>query len=515
MTSIAVTVAARSSLFEQAHPPSIPITSAQWKSALREIKLLYIQKQYKRCVARSSCILAEAREPMNPIYKIYLHFYSAICYEAMGMYAHEYSNKKVPLLREALGSLAACLCAFPVRIEPGKTIRRDSGVGLCGDIGFGPRVRQKQEADGDRDENNCSNHVLGPQPRAEPQEEVYMPPGSISPFSSSSFDASTTRSRSRSRSISLADSVVTCITDIIDKTLDCRDDDPFLSDLDGEEIVGSEDYNSIYRLDGEDPDPEPEPVLEHLLVPSPLQVRKPKSSTPSPKIPPSLRYCNGVERTLQTQQSHLRAKAEFTSEMHPQPRPLPPFLLPLPLDMGPSLTAAVNRTDEDIRESAYTYYPEYPEQNATFRSLPTSTINYSHECNSNLTFLHTQITKTITHLQTLIQDVMAAQKAHNSSRQSVSGGLQRSTSFWSFSPIQNKEKNMNEPNSSARQLPVFQRRTSLYNSYFMRESIRDRIARLRAQGWETVGLKNPERGWKGADYYRDFCEMVLDELYLG
>ncbi|KAL4752091.1 hypothetical protein BDW72DRAFT_212308 [Aspergillus terricola var. indicus] len=395
MASIAVTVAAKSSFFEQTHPPSIPVTSAQWKSALCEIKLLYIQKQYKRCVARSSCILAKAREPMNPIYKIYLHFYSAICYEAMGVYAHEYSSKKVPLLH---------------------------------------------------------------------------------------------------------------------KTLDCPDDDPFLSDLDSEGIVESEDYNLIYKIDGEDPEPELESEREYLLVPSPLQVCKSKSSTPFPTLPLSFN-CNGKGSTIQTQQSHLWAKFAFASEIYPQPRPLPPFLLPLSIDMDPNSTATLNSTDGDFRDGAYAYYPE---RNTIFRSLSASSIKYSHEYNNNLSFLHTRITNTITHLQNLIQDVTAAQKAHNTSRQSVSGGLQRSTSFWSFSPIKNKEwKNMNESNPSTRQLPLFQQRKSLYSSCFRRESMRDRIARLRAQGWETVGLKNPERGWKGADYYRGFCEMVLDELYLG
>ncbi|KAL4741114.1 hypothetical protein BDV11DRAFT_203723 [Aspergillus similis] len=396
MTSIAVTVAAKSSLFEQAHPPWRPVTSAQWKSALCEIKLLYIQNQYKRCVARSSRILAEAREPMNPIYKIYLHFYSAICYEAMGMYAHEYSSKKVPLLH---------------------------------------------------------------------------------------------------------------------KTLDRPDGNRFLSDLDSERIVGSEDYNSIYSIDGEEPEPELESELEHLLVPSPLQVRKPKSSTPFPILPLSFNYCNGKESIFQNQQGHLQAKAAFASEIFLEQRPLPPFLLPLPINKGPNSTTTVDSTDENARNVAYAYYPE---RNATFRSPSASTINYSHEYNSNLIFLHTRITSTITHLQTLIQDVTAAQKAHNTSRQSVSGGLQRSTSFWSFSAIKNKdEKDLNESDPSTEQLPLYQRRTPLYNSCFRRESMRDRIARLRAQGWKTVGLKNPERGWKGADYYRGFCEMVLDELYLG
>ncbi|KAL4994677.1 hypothetical protein BDV10DRAFT_197320 [Aspergillus recurvatus] len=408
MTSIAITVAAKSSLFEQANPPLAPITSAQWKYALQEIKLLYIQKQYKRCVARSSSILAAARKPINPIYRLYLHFYSAICYEAMGMCAHEYSSKKVPLLREALG-----------------------------------------------------------------------------------------------------------ITDIIDKTLDCPDDDPFLSDSDNEDItdtgfgaglgVDSEDRNSIQFIDEDDAEPELGSELEHRLVPSPLQVRKSKSSSPLPLILPSLAYCNGNGNTLQIQRSQPQAKAASLSETKSRPRPLPAIPHHLPFNMG---------TDVGAPSVAYTYTPE---QSAAFVSTPANTVTqrHMHNYNSNLSFLHSEITNTITHLQALIQEVTAAQQARNASRRSVDQGFQRSASFWSFSPVKNTEKK-DESTLSSRLLPsLCPQRASSYSSCARRESIQDRITRLRAEGWETVGLRNPERAWKGAEYYSDFCGMVLDELYLG
>ncbi|KAL4990181.1 hypothetical protein BDW68DRAFT_175329 [Aspergillus falconensis] len=522
MTSIAITIAAKSSLFENPNSPLTPVTSAQWKSALQEIKLLYIQKQYKRCVARSSSILAAARKPINPIYKLYLHFYSAICYEAMGMYAHEYSSKKVPLLREALGCLAACLSAFPAGVELRQTVRRDSGVGLGGDVGFGPRARRKGDGDGDGDDR--SDDVFGTEPRVEPHAGADDPPGSISPSLSPSPYASTAQSRSRSRSISPADSIVTSITDIIDKTLGFSDDDPFLLDSDSGDIpdtgfevglgVDREDCNSIRFIDGEDAEPELEPEPEHHLVPSPLQVRKSKSSSPLPLIPPSLSYCNENRSTLQVQRSHPQAKAAFSSKTNPRPRPLSPRPLSLPFNVGVDLAAAARGTDADALGLACTYTTE---QSAAFVPTPANTITHRHMCNynSNLAFLHAQITNTITHLQILIQEVVAAQQARNTSRRSVGGGFQRSASFWSFSPVKNR-KDIDESTLSSRQLPSScSQRTSSYNSCTRRESIQDRITRLRSEGWETVGLKSPERGWKGAEYYRDFCGMVLDELYLG
>ena len=46
------------------------------------------------------------------------------------------------------------------------------------------------------------------------------------------------------------------------------------------------------------------------------------------------------------------------------------------------------------------------------------------------------------------------------------------------------------------------------------ESKEERIARLRAEGWKTVGVKSRARGWKGAEYYQAYCNTVLDGLYL-
>jgi hypothetical protein len=108
-------------------------------------------------------------------------------------------------------------------------------------------------------------------------------------------------------------------------------------------------------------------------------------------------------------------------------------------------------------------------------------------------------------------------------------GLRRSVSFWSFSPVKQEKRTAgssesnfspcNEHGSSP--LSLVSKDGSLSDASGLsssarhgHESIQDRIIRLRAEGWETVGLKNIPRGWKGAEYYRNFCGAVLDELYL-
>ncbi|RDW78983.1 uncharacterized protein DSM5745_05835 [Aspergillus mulundensis] len=491
MTSI--TIAAKSSLFEPAHAPLTPFTRTQWRHALREIKLLYVQKQYKRCLARSSSILAGAREPINSIYKLYLHFYSAICYEAMGLYAHDYSSKKVPLLREALGCFAACLSAFPVEVEveselevelgQAVLVRRDSGVGFAShdevECDFGPGYKGGDSDDVFGSETGIELSAVGEDPEESP---------SLSPSPSSSSTptpyASTVGSRSRSRSISPADTIVTSITDFIDRTLDCPDDDPFLADSDCEDPISlelgvdSEDFEAIHILDEKDPG------QGQPLVPSPLQVRKSKTARPLSLFLPSLDNHHRKENTnaFMTPQSESYAAAAMELSTRARARPLP------------SLPIACSKFNTD------------PSKRNTITPPPPPSLSLNahiHAYNTSLSFLHTQISSTITHLQSQIQDVTALQQARATSRRS--GNFQRSASFWSFSPVKD--------GTSSRRNSSYTQDSGVSSS--RREGIADRISRLRAEGWDTVGLRNPGRGWKGEEYYREFCGMALDELYLG
>jgi hypothetical protein len=46
----------------------------------------------------------------------------------------------------------------------------------------------------------------------------------------------------------------------------------------------------------------------------------------------------------------------------------------------------------------------------------------------------------------------------------------------------------------------------------LNETLKERIARLKADNWTTVGPRNPTRGWKGSEYYENFCNEVLADL---
>ncbi|OJI98774.1 hypothetical protein ASPVEDRAFT_80405 [Aspergillus versicolor CBS 583.65] len=484
-------VAAKTSLFESSSNPS---TYEQWKSTLQEIKLLYMQRQYKRCVARSSSILSVAREPIDPVYKTYLYFYSAISYEAMARHAHEYSRNKIPLLHSALDCFVTCLSVLPAAVSvdeglvdgPGFTLESDSAddsyvdgfINISGsetDFIF-------EQVEFPVSETNSTSLSLSPSPSPSP-----------SPAPSSRA----------SRETSPAESIVSSITDIIDRTLDCPDEeDPFLSDCDDVvDILSINNQDNIAQtaatLDNEN-------ETEYRLMPPPLHVRK--SSQPLPLILPSLELSGDTSASS-------KAQTQDTTEPAVEIRARPPRL-PLPVKIK---DLATNKKVKAVVQGNQKYtYSTSALQTSSRREILHAGINLPSTSsitafNNSLAFLHNQVTSTITTLHTLIQEVTSIQHARILSRRSI----QRSVSFWSFSPV----KNGSGRSPKTKWQSFSSRGPSSPKSGLAapsgRESLQERIIRLRSEGWETVGLKNRKRGWKGAEYYREFCGMVLDELYLG
>ncbi|KAL2001188.1 hypothetical protein VTN02DRAFT_2113 [Thermoascus thermophilus] len=90
-----------------------PKSSAQWQLVLQDVKSLYLRRQYRQCAMRSAELLNDKNRPLHLVYKTFLHFYSAISYEALGRAAHTYSSNKVPLLQLALDHLTACNASLP------------------------------------------------------------------------------------------------------------------------------------------------------------------------------------------------------------------------------------------------------------------------------------------------------------------------------------------------------------------------------------------------------------------
>ncbi|KAL3459414.1 hypothetical protein BJX64DRAFT_201814 [Aspergillus heterothallicus] len=499
-------IAAKTSIFEPTVPFSrAPSSPEQWKQALQEVKLLYIRRQYKRCVARSSSILSSAREPIHPIHKVYLYFYAAICYEAMGRYAHDYSRNKILLLHSALESFVTCLAILPDKLQVDEdllNLEERHLRGLDVEIEYtllGFSSRQKA---------------------GELQAEIESFSASISSRGTSFLSPSPSPlSSAASRSTSPTESIVSSITDIIDKTLCCPEDDPFLSDSDDpddcENIVASKDRVLVRKPPLLLSNP---PKNEIRLMPSPLHVRK--SCQPLPLILPLLDT---------DENSSVKCKAQ--KQLNRRSRP---FSIPLPIKLTLNPT-----TEEELNRKSSCDYTSPSQLNPTSMplsaySLPAqrihTTFSSARKYNSTIVFLHTQITSSIASLHDTINSTKALQQSRAASRQSL--GLQRSVSFWSFSPVKRGCANSshgpgNEDGIGASPVTAVSKRASMFASGYSasistlsssrrhgHENIQDRIARLQAEGWDTVGLKNQARGWKGAEYYRGFCGAALDDLYL-
>ncbi|OGM44851.1 hypothetical protein ABOM_006117 [Aspergillus bombycis] len=416
-------IASRSSLFES---PLVPRSSQQWKAALQGVKLLYVQRQYKQCTVRATELLEKSREPvclsvpyraktnleqLHPVYKTYLYFYSAVCYEEMGRAAHRYSSTKVPLLQGALDRFDICSTVLPSPLPVS----------------------------------------------SRPSEESNFP--SLEETSSPS---------EFSDSPSTICSLVSSITDIIDKTMQWKEEDPFISDSDS---CPDMDIGTMATVaDGR---------ANQLLIPPPLRLKK--SSDEALPLKAVLR-----------DSGHTSVRVERSDRAR-----LPP---PLPLKIVPrAVTGKYERTmdsllsNRDSRLCTDGLLIDLSERKA----VP-ATPQYSDSIrryNSSIRSLRSQIDSSINSIHVLVDEV--EEKQHT---RKMAKTIKRSASFWSFSPVQGGDGCW-EKVGGLKRSPG-------------KETKQERIDRLRAEEWKTVGLRSAARGWKGGEYYKEYCSSVLDELYL-
>ncbi|RAL13789.1 uncharacterized protein BO97DRAFT_314137, partial [Aspergillus homomorphus CBS 101889] len=303
----------------------------------------------------------------------------------------------------------------------------------------------------------CSTALPSPIPSTERYSNISEALFTTVP-SESSFSSSDYSPGSRTRPSSLASS----LADMIERSLACgsADEDSFVShDSDGDiGVTYGEPCAGILAAS----------ASHSHLIPSPLKVRKPSGASTS-------------------------SFADNT----PLPRPPPP----LPLRVVP----------RDIRPSSPGLHREIPFADALstldedrsmtpFRSVPTNHIsNY----NSSIRSLQSQIISSIASIQAVIDEVTEMQHTRR-----VSKSIRRSASFWSFSPVKDKDRDSSSSGSSCLK---FTENSSGRTT--VTESMEQRIERLRSEGWQTVGLRSRRRGWKGEEYYRAYCGRVLDELY--
>ncbi|RAK73549.1 uncharacterized protein BO72DRAFT_350825, partial [Aspergillus fijiensis CBS 313.89] len=417
--------------------PIYPQSPAGWQVALRAIKRLYAQRQYKQCTARVSELLITAPEPIHPVYQTFLYFYSAICYEAMGLSAHNYSRNKLPLLHSALDCFTNCSAVLP---SPVPTTERYSHI----------------------------------------SEALFT---SVPSDSSSYSDSPGSRTRPSSLASSLAD--------MIERSL----------------IYGSVDGDPFVSHDGDDQDRQFQEGLctgilatsasQSHLIPSPLNVRKPSGAS----ISSISGTCGDAPKASKTSDLHAWTNRPAASSVGTSKIPLarPPSKVPLKVAPRPVRTPS----PEPRHGTHFAEAISSLEEGRRILPYPTEYTNHISNYNSSIRSLNTQITSSITTIRAMIEEVTEMQHARR-----VSKSIRRSASFWSFSPVKERDRTSSSAVSRAKSADNSSGRV------LVTESMEQRIERLRSEGWQTVGTKSQRRGWKGEEYYRAYCSRVLEELYL-
>lgn len=231
------------------------------------------------------------------------------------------------------------------------------------------------------------------------------------------------------------------------------------------------------------------PTKRDPLMPSPLRIRKPSVDITE----------NGPKRA---------DDADSWNKTSARPRPPP---LPLRIIPASKLNANCQQANTTVNgskangivipsSSATASSNETDNKNETEKDINPARAAQIVRFNRGIDFLREQIKSNVAQIQQHVDHVEEVQRARRSRK------MQRAVSFWSFSPVKSEEGS----DEQQAQEPVMDQ----FGNILIKETKQQRIARLRREGWNTVGLRSPQSTWKGARYYQEFCNMVMNELYL-
>ncbi|EGE06328.1 hypothetical protein TEQG_05331 [Trichophyton equinum CBS 127.97] len=119
------------------------------------------------------------------------------------------------------------------------------------------------------------------------------------------------------------------------------------------------------------------------------------------------------------------------------------------------------------------------------------------------------IDENVRELSLLISRTMELQRIHKARK------MNRLASYWSFTPTYPNGPSTIDGDTEAYDAqpdPCTSGRANRQSTP-SGEGKQQRIARLKAEGWNTVGIKSIERGWKGTLHYDRLCSEALSELY--
>ncbi|KAJ5647081.1 hypothetical protein N7490_003453 [Penicillium lividum] len=447
-------------LFSFPSTRSAPSTMKDWKYSLIEAKRMYLQKQYKQCAAYCMKLLSTAK--IDPVCKTFLTFYAAISYEFLGRAAHLYSANKVALLRQALENFVKCDAALPPLVNL-------------------PRLAKVEEHD-----------ISWPSTPISVDEclALFEPPKEVR---------------------SDRDSIMDNITRMIDVTIS-RLDDPF---VDG---FGELDEFVLSCSPSRIPRPIQDRSKEDLLTPSPLRIRKfsdekpPKKKVAEKKVAKKKSPKKSLKKSPEKTVSLSVSGDENNSSGRFRPPRLPLKVIPssrLNANMS-GLLSPKSELSSPVSPSflfspVVTGFPTPDSTPPKVTTIPIENLSPTRAAqivrsNRGIAFLHELVTSSVYSIRQQIRQVKEIQEVRRA------GVFQRASSFWTFDAILAEKKDTDTDTNQGYE-PIMDE----FGHIMFKETMDERIIRLRAEGWETVGLRSPRSTWKGARYYQEFCAMVLNE----
>lgn len=421
---------------------------------------------------------------IEPIHQVFLNFYAALSYELLGQAAHLYSSTKISFLTAALDCFANCGAVLPEPMPLPKL----------------PTI------------------VKTPSPPSPP---VYYPSTPRTPrHNLLAFDGGLSQSPRR-------DYLVRSITRLIDISLwDLEEDDPFMSDNEkGREDPFMLSLSPLARKPATKAEKDrlfrvmfsptrtpavkiKEPVKRNTtitLIPSPLRVRK-----ISEDLGPRLAKSRSIDN-ISSSNSSPKSRAQSRSSNRPRLPPLPLRIVPatkLNIDAQNGDTKGHHASNVKSPLSTGNHHVQTPRK-ATTPTEPTEEVTPGRAAkvvryNRAIETLRSQITANINSIQQHVDHVLDIQRTRRSRQ------MQRSISFWSFDPIKSENDVDEEAGAGKDREPTLDE----FGNFLVKETKAQRIARLRSEGWETVGLRSSQSTWKGSQYYQEFCAMVMNEMYL-
>ncbi|PGH17904.1 hypothetical protein AJ79_00803 [Helicocarpus griseus UAMH5409] len=467
-------------------------SSEQWKISLQEVKLLYLQRQYKQCAAKATKLLRKVDGQSLPIHKAFLHYYSAISYETLGQAAHKYSSNKLPLLNLVKDNLVACKSSLTAALSK-------------------PKEHPQLQPPRRKPSNRKREHVSMNEKR-------------------NTYPATSPTKLRRDDDTALIENAVSHAAPSPEPAQQPTTSDklPRQGQKKKNELMPSPlRIHKVYYRGGQvqsmvewDPPSSPPPTrplpelpAEAYRRPSPQEQQQAEEATISlyrPLAPQFYRHSIATGPRPRSRNNSSNHSRNRTNQRSPFPLPANSPLIPLIASLSAqldanilSITTRISQTHELQRAhkskkknrlaSFWSFTPTYDDDGGGDNDGDNGH-NHGHGYGYGYSYNYTN------------------NYSHGAGGAGGFGSRNSSGASTTSSSI-NGIANINGCTSSSSPLAPTSATNARSSPSPSDESRQQRIARLKAEGWKTVGLRSRERGWKGAEYYERLCNEALAELY--